>query len=428
MKRNLIKIIRTLRKNKIENVFSILLSIIIILFIIGYFHFKNTSWENITNDVSKEILITSLGVVCAALITLFLHRLILLIMTKVEDTIKLNPDYAILIHNYKGSLKKFLSIPIPKDQIKKIRRKSFSYLKEDDVCIIPEEYIFLKKRHEKLSIRIKDDNEKRYQMPDELSSHFNENMKAHGLSYIYNSILVRVDDYTISQEENSICLLTSRTTYFESLATNRSIDYTWENGLCIRDLYTFNHRIQALKDMPLSNHLGINGIVKTKDDYIICIYRSDEASIGKGTYSISLGAAIQINQTDNSYGIFDKAELKSTVKNVIEDELGISQQDYRFEIEDNIIAFYRDWVEGGKPQLLFYVDCLLNAEKIEEKFNEANQVANKRMELISLVDLQHAIITADYILLNTASTKKKVYKVLPSVAGSVYVYLSYFKE
>ena len=426
MKKKFIRMIRELRKNKIENTISIVLSIIIICFILSIIGINSTLWKSIISDAWKEILITAFSIVCAACITIFIHRVIRLTMNKVEDAVKLNPDYEELVQGYKCSIQNFLPVQSNRYKIEKLKRKTFSYFDQEKRCIIPEEFIFIKRRGEKLVLQIRDDKEKFYQMPDILLSHFDENMSAHECSYIYNSILLRVDDCLTCKEANSICLFTSRTTYFDSLSTNRAVDYTWDNGLSIRRLYTFNGGILPLRDMPLSNHLGVNGIVKTKDDYIVCIHRSDKASIGKGTYSVSIGAAVQAVTAVNNDGDFTRSGLTYAIQSIIEEELDLLLKEYYFTLEDNVIAFYRDWVEGGKPQLLFYVDCILTAEKLKERFRIKK--INKQIEFIKLDDLQKAIITADHIFLRQSGRRSGGYKVFPSVAGSIYIFLKYFNQ
>ena len=55
---------------------------------------------------------------------------------------------------------------------------------------------------------------------------------------------------------------------------------------------------------------------------------------------------------------FTKEGLKNSILGEIKDELKIERKDIIFSIEENVIAAYRDLVEGGKPQLLFVVKSL----------------------------------------------------------------------
>lgn len=426
MKKFFIKTLRNLRKNKLEYLFSIILSIITIVFILFVLWSNNISWQSFVANAWQEILITALSIVCTAFIALVIRKIVLIIMNTIEDIIKLNPDYAELINCYSKSINAFVKIDINPEDFKrlKLNHRSYSYF-NDNQCIIPIEKIFFKSRDIKFILKIKDKKKKHYHAPSNILCHYDENIQAHEYSYIYNNLIIRIDDCIPLSDGNGIYLKTSRTTYFDSLATNRSIDYTWSNGLSIRNLYTYGKKILPLQDMPLSNHLGINGIIRTKDDYIVCIYRNGEASIGKRTYSISVGSAIQTVVAENQQGYFTEQGLKNAIDDMIYKELNLYHTDYQFKTEDNIIAFYRDWVEGGKPQLLFYVDCLLNAKQLKERFKNRLSKINKEISFISLTSLKTATITADCIVINHLHKKGKYYKVLPSVAASVYMYYSY---
>ena len=429
MKKNIIKMVRTLRQNKIEKNISIVLSFIIIVFILGVLRFINVSWDDFVKDIGEEIFIAALSITAAALTAFLIGKVVLLIMSKVEDAVKLNPDYEEIIRSYKNSKGKFLSVPVDEKVIKKLRRKSFSYFAENK-CIIPEEYLFVKEKNKKFEIQIEDEKERFYKVPDEIAVHYDDNLRAHNRSQIYNNVMIRVDDCINLLNGQGIRLITSRTRYFDSLVTNRAVDYKWETGLCIRSLYTFNREILSLKDMPLSNHLGINGIIRTKDNFVVGIFRSNKASIGKGTYSISIGAAVGIKNAVNEGGIFTPEGLEQVVGNIIKKETGLNRGEYLFNLQENVIAFYRDWVEGGKPQLLIYIDCLLTANEVKEIFESKirGDDINKKIDFIPLCNLKHASITADYIFINSGGKLRKKYKIFPSVAGNIYVYCNYLNQ
>ena len=54
----------------------------------------------------------------------------------------------------------------------------------------------------------------------------------------------------------------------------------------------------------------------------------------------------------------------------ITNELKIKKEELEeeFSVRKHLIAAYRDIVEGGKPQLLFYVRSSLTKERIEQNF------------------------------------------------------------
>lgn len=68
----------------------------------------------------------------------------------------------------------------------------------------------------------------------------------------------------------------------------------------------------------------------------------------------------------DSQGRFTLAGLQNSILKEIKDELKIDAADIEFSVEKNMIAAYRDLVEGGKPQFLF-------AAKVNRTHNEITQ-------------------------------------------------------
>ena len=211
--------------------------------------------------------------------------------------------------------------------------------------------------------------------------------------------------------------------------TNRAIDYIWNNGISIRKMVTFNKSISSLEKTELSNHLGINAIITTTDQAVIGILRTKDASIGKGTYTFSVGAAVKNYSAENSLGIITESGIEKALKSMIEQEIGLLETDYDFNLRDNGLAFYREWVEGGKPQLLFFVNCRLSNKEIETRYYNTDRkdasIANKKICFILLEDLKSASIMSDLIILGP---KKKKFRVVPAVAGNVHIFRTYLNQ
>ena len=66
MRRKLVKRLRNIRKNKLEYLFTIILSIVFIVFLCSVFYFLGVSWEIFLDDARKEILITAFSIVITA--------------------------------------------------------------------------------------------------------------------------------------------------------------------------------------------------------------------------------------------------------------------------------------------------------------------------------------------------------------------------
>ena len=100
------------------------------------------------------------------------------------------------------------------------------------------------------------------------------------------------------------------------------------------------------------------------------------------------------------------------------------------QIKGSIFAFYRDLVEGGKPQFLLYYK--FGNKKLDVKFNkdgyESSQKQDKSTAMIdgtkyaflTIDQLKQAYITQDEMFI---SGQKKKYKMTPSAVASVVLLL-----
>lgn len=193
--------------------------------------------------------------------------------------------------------------------------------------------------------------DKKYQLPSQIAQNSDTLMQAHKYSNIYNQLNIRLDN--LKQKDNLIVLSYSQTTYYDSLITNRAMDYCWNNGKTIREIYEPGPFISDLEKSKFSNHLGFNGFLETSDGKIIFVKRGKKLSVGKNTWSPSVAASLKAKYALNENQKFDKQGLSNAIRKEITDELYI-EFDQDIDLTESIFAFYRDLVEGGKPQFLFY--------------------------------------------------------------------------
>lgn len=228
------------------------------------------------------------------------------------------------------------------------------------------------------NVEIVDCSGSEYKLPGIVVNNFNELFKSFSSAKIYNSINIRVDDWYMSDDSNTFTITTGRTNYYKSLVTNRAIDYALAEGISVRELLECGPFIHSLKTSSLSNHLGFNGFVESADGKIALIFRKKGMSIGEETYSNSVTASLKIKYAlDESY-LFTKDGLMNAIIEEINDELGIP---FKTLITKNnepiqLIAAYRDVLEGGKPQLLFYAKTEMTSEQITYAFNSKNTKIN----------------------------------------------------
>jgi hypothetical protein len=284
------------------------------------------------------------------------------ILNYTEDPNKLTNDYDGLIKRYSSE-------------------KNFVWCRNTDgVAVIPvihEEWLFDKK------IEIEDYPEKEYNLPDIIDKHYEELFSAHCTSKIYNNTNIRVDEWGSFGSDDTFIIKTGRTSYYNSLVTNRTMDYKLDSGISVRELLECGPMVHPLKYSSLSNHLGFNGFVESADGMIMLVYRKKNVSIGKRTYADSIGASLKTKYALNDEFKFTLEGLESGIILEIEDELGIPGETMMLAKESpsfkyiHLISAYRDMLEGGKPQFLFYAKTTMTKNEIENAFNKKNNQIKK---------------------------------------------------
>lgn len=360
-------------------------------------------------DVS--ILITfMLLAVCDGIVT-FIQRKV---AENTEDSAKLTDEYDKLVKKYKCT--------------NLVRYQEVAY---------PEECLWMRKGNEE--IIIEDNPEKFYCLPTQIADNSREIMEAHSASTVYNQINIRLDDIRENTDKNELVLHTSRTQYFDSLLTNRACDYVFsDRKITIRELYEPGPFLKPLSLSKLSNHLGFNGFVLTSDKKTIpFILRKKNLSIAKNQWATSIGASLKtmyaldyehdFTMSDNSLGKAIVGEIKDELH--ITEDSAVNAQ----EATDSIFAFYRDLVEGGKPQFLF---CLQLKDITEDKLQkliegpkgskiDKNDVTTDgdKVCFFSLEQLRNATYCVDKMVIDG-----KEYKMMPSSVVSVVLLLQYMDK
>jgi len=335
------------------------------------------------------------------------------ILNRFEDDVKLTTEYKKLCKKYQTDL--------------------YCYKNQDgkSVCFPVAQFMPLKG----CQIEIRD-TDCMYQLPETIQEHFDEIFSAHQTSKIYNRLHVRVDDW--GKEGNTFYLSTSRTTYYNSMVTNRAMDFPWENGLTVREALEYGPFLHDLSTSELSNHLGFNGFIMSNDNQIPLIKRDDDLSIGKKTCGASINAALNTEHALEKDGTFQSQGLVATILHKIEDELKISSTDLKtFDLNKNLIAVYRDLVEGGKPQLLFYVECHLDRKDIEKKFYQAlgkNYWVKRKAGSDPLEDgskilwIKKEELHSVYLDVDKMIHNNKKYEMTPSAAASFGMFIDVILE
>ncbi len=357
---------------------------------------------------------------------------------KIEDSVKLSTNYKSIVKKYKGSEEKFIDLYDGKKKEK------------DYIPVITD---FTWDDFDVNKIVIEDDKERTYRVtktnPDtEMIYEYRDQLfMAHDTSNTYNQLNIRVDDWYVN--DRKLHLRTSRTTYFASLLTNRVMDYVMNNEFSVREIMQPGPFVPELADSSLSNHLGFNAFVISLDGYIPFIKRNNIVSIGKNTYGTSIGASVKTMYALDSYkGDFNESGLGCAIYKELEDELKIVKkpEDYNKDILPTyeIIAAYRDVVEGNKPQLLAFIRVKGNYEDITKHFIDEIHKKNKDKKKLTKEEKEQEDgstlvwfskdeflkieIHDDHFIGKSASSKKReTYNIVPSAAASIYLTQKYIK-
>lgn len=341
------------------------------------------------------------------------------IQKKCEDSAKLTDDYSSLVKKYSCE-------------------SLIEYGKNNKFPVI---CLCSRTKEQKWDIQVCDSNEEFYELPSQAANFSQELMNVHKQSVLYNQINIRLSSVNYDAEKRSVTLHTSRTYYFDSMITNRACDYLLSNGKTIREIFEPGPYIRDLNSSKMSNHLGFNGFIMTNDGKIPFIMRSADLSIGKNTLADSIGASMK-----TKYAVGKDSGMRVTKQSIghamireIEDELSLGELDVsNEEAADSIFAFYRDLVEGGKPQFLFFLKLNISSEELRKNFTEASHQKSitkqdkvirdgKRMLLFDVEQLKNATITAGNMTVSSGESAGS-YQMMPSAAASVVMLLEFLES
>ena len=282
-----------------------------------------------------------------------------------------------------------------------------------------------------------------YKLPAKIDDAMTDLYKAHHFSNTYNQMNIRCCGITVF--DDTVNMSFSRTTYLHSLITNRAMDFK-KDGISVRDLCAYGPFLPALEQSELSNHIGFNGFVETSDGHIVFIFRHKRVSIAKKTLQSSVGASLKVKYALNEYRLLTKDGIVNAIKNEIEDELNLSNlpqyEERKTEIFrdltfDSVLCFYRELVEGGKPQFMFYTKinvtrCELiaaytggikTARRRHDRFGLYNKIDGYKMLTVHRNDLRKIYVTPDGITVG-----KKFYKSVPSSSGTFALFIKYLES
>lgn len=222
-----------------------------------------------------------------------------------------------------------------------------------------------------------EDESTHHELPDFIESNAVSIMAAHKTSKSKNKLTMRLKGLDYNEDTNTLIMKTERTNYLHMMLTNRCMDYPIGKGLSVRSLYEYRDYVLPLDKSILGNQVGIEGLIITNDGYTLIEKRNHNY---KTTWRNKFAQPISLSMGCKELGITDpgqiipadpeKAEL--AIKKMIKTHLegyGLimgKDDDYQFSLAENFLGISRDLVEGGKPNMYFYVVVNMNHNELKD--------------------------------------------------------------
>lgn len=133
--------------------------------------------------------------------------------------------------------------------------------------------------------------------------------------------------------------------------------------------------------------------------------------------------------------------IRTAIINEIQDEVKINKDELEdFSLSKNLVAAYRDVLEGGKPQLLFYAKTVLGKNIVEKRLGIDWSKKSRSVEEMTIQDgqncywikrseLANLIIKPDMLEHYVTNTDKVVkLPMLPSASAATVMLIEYLNQ
>lgn len=363
-----------------------------------------------------------------------------------EESNKLQQNNETLVNQYFGE--KFIEYTNSEKAIKSMKSlsayKKYFYQKKRkgwnrEHIIIPTIELYTKNNVNSFEFIHTDHN---YKVPKIVSKNYSKILEAHNTSDLENGIMVRVDDLTT--DDKTLIMKWNRTTYYNSMVTNRAADYEWESNMTVRNCLEPGYKFSELSQSKLSNHIGVNVVLETTEEdgssYLAFIKRSQRNTISKRMLGVGVSAALKSKylfaNIDDNKNLCDpnytnepisKLEVKNfeyAIQQEIKDELNLSPETpIEITFEANFLGMYRDVVEAGKPNYLFMYKIKLSRDEINKNLKPIKEKENRKTDGKKIYYINKANLKDTYITDNRILIDKKLRKISPSAVASLVMYM-----
>jgi 8-oxo-dGTP pyrophosphatase MutT (NUDIX family) len=176
--------------------------------------------------------------------------------------------------------------------------------------------------------------------------------------------IVRLAQLQIDEQNYSAPL--SRSTYFEQVRTNLTLDYLMKGGRTLRAIdFEVANDLPEFKKSKMVNSIGVSGVVyfsRGTQKYIFAKLRKGT----EGIFGLMFGTTSGVVELSDSTPS-DLVDLASNdMLREFREETGVSEQDATA-VTITPLAFVRELMRGGKPQFFFLIEV---PEELEANFKE----------------------------------------------------------
>lgn len=394
----------------------------------GAFSSEKGTWDLIVETVTSTDV---LSIVLVAVVSLIVARIVIKANRSLEESLKIEDDHHKIISKYSGHIKReaddshntfcpegefmyLTQVPkerrAPKNMISdrysdayRDREKEIAEYKDGGKLYLSSVCVFANVEGN-AQVRF-DDCATTAELPTFVRENAVNLLKAHDASKVHNSLTVRLCD--VGYDGKTLTLKTQRSQYFYMLITNRCMDYKLGNGLTIREVYEFGKTVSPLPTSQLGNQIGINGLIISRDGYLLVEKRGKR----KVTWKDKFAQPISLAMKEDDLGLEGKAlgdapedadaAFKKIILKTIRKNYGLTEKDILpFSLSNNFLGIARDLLEGGKPNLYFYVIADMDAAALhallEERAKEAAEGRGSKQPTLTRDKLESDFYLIDH--------------------------------
>lgn len=393
----------------IKNFWVQLIALVVVsvgIFVLGAF----ISGDRFEDKVLEILTGTDLlGVFLAALISLIVAKVLIRVKNTMEESLKLEDDHHKIISRYSGhkvvkeypegsrfsrdgELMVIDCVPQdmrrPRSMVKDRYCKEYK-LREEDISDYFDRHrlrisgvdVFANVNGD-TSVVFRDTDVMR-ELPDFVRENAAALLAAHGGSSISNNVTIRLKKAGYDKQKRELVLDTERSLYFYMLVTNRCMDYSISDTMTLREVYEFNNKVSPLEESKLGNQIGINGLVFTSDGYLLIEKRGKKKTTWKGKLAQPISLALKEKDILPNGGLIDGSPeaandaFRGIIFQTLQKNYGIDEnmiagigtdgsvKNGAFDLKDSFLGLARDLIEGGKPNMYFYIALNVTAAELK---------------------------------------------------------------